>query len=411
MILAIYRAVTSLLGGLAYPYGKWRAGSGSDLWKGRLGLIEATAPCDVWLHASSVGEVRVLANLVGYLLDKRPQTRIHITTMTATGQRTAETMLGERVSCTFFPLDTVAVMKRTLDAIAPRMIVIAETEIWPNLIAEAAARQTPVLLVNGRMSGKALRRYAQFRKSLAALLANYDRLFFKTDTDARRYRSLGLKADTWEVAGDMKFDAPLPDRSSARVRRWRDKLGVTDKDFVMVAGSTREGEEAILLDLYKAIATDHEHFRLVLVPRHVERAAAIVSLCERAGVESAVMGHGSGNVIIVDSVGLLNDLYIAADLAFVGGTLVDIGGHNLLEPVWAGTPVLFGSSLYNVEEAAKYIVRHNYGARVPNGAELMPTVRKALDGRLKFAVKTESDLGASATARAGDYIIEKLSHA
>jgi 3-deoxy-D-manno-octulosonic-acid transferase len=411
MIASLYRAFTSLVGLLAYPYGRWQASAGSELWRGRLGLIEKGGPGDVWLHASSVGEVRVMANLVGYLLDKRPQIRIHVTTMTAAGQSTARAIFGGQVRCSFFPLDSPAIVRRTLDAIAPRLIVIAETEIWPNLVAEAARRKIPLIMVNGRMSGKALRRYMQFRKSFAAVLETYDRLFLKTDTDARRYTSLGLASDIWEVAGDMKFDAPLPDRSPERVRTWREKIGAGEDDFVMVAGSTREGEEEALLEMYKSVTAGHPNFRMIIAPRHVERATAIMALCERSRVESAILGSGDARVTVVNRVGLLNDLYVAADLAFVGGTLVDIGGHNLLEPVWAGTPVLFGPSLYNVEEAARYIVRNNYGAMLANRGELAPTAQKFLDGGLRFAEKNEADLGSSATAIAGAYILEKLSNA
>jgi 3-deoxy-D-manno-octulosonic-acid transferase len=242
-------------------------------------------------------------------------------------------------------------------------------------------------------------------------LGKYQRFFYKSHDDAKRYQSLGVAVDKGEVAGDMKFDTPLPDRSPALVRKWRDRIGVDENDFVFVAGSTRDGEERLLLDIFENLRAEYPRLRMVLAPRHVERAGSIVDMVKRRGLGVAIFGKDQAEITIVDRVGLLNDLYLAADLAFVGGTLVDIGGHNLLEPVWAGTPVLFGPSLDNVPHSAKYITEYDFGTMVDDVEDLEKQIREVLTGHRKFAIKNDSDLSNSATAIVGDYILKRLNHA
>ncbi len=417
MTLIVYKIVSFVIFCCLYPFGRFRAARGSRLWRGRLGLIDKVGPVSVWIHASSVGEVRVISYMIDYLKRANPSLRIHVSVMTPAGYETAAAQLGDVVSITYFPIDSAHVVRRTLDMIQPRLIVIAETEIWPNLICEAGRRRLPLILINGRMSEKAFGRYRIFRTSLGRLLGRYDRFFVKTHADADRYRFFGIPPARCEVAGDMKFDAPLPERSQERVREIRRRAGFGVDDFFMVAGSTRNGEEAMMLDLLQAMSARDDKFRLIIAPRHVERAGEIGALLKDRNVCFALFEQRSradkGDIVscvLVDRVGLLNDLYLAADIAFVGGTLVDVGGHNLLEPVWAGTPVLFGPHLDNVNEAADYILSHNYGARVQSADELTALVEKACSGKTAFAIKTETDLAGSATARAGAYILEKLTN-
>ncbi|MFH1687720.1 MAG: glycosyltransferase N-terminal domain-containing protein [bacterium] len=411
MLMLLYRIATGGIGAIAGPYGRVRAARGDRLWQGRLGLVADLRPTDVWVHASSVGEVRVAANLVRFLAAGRPDLKIHLTTMTVAGQQTACAMLGAMATTSFFPWDFPSAIRRTLDTLRPRLIVIAETEIWPNLLTEAAERDLPVVLVNGRMSRRAFGRYRLFGHTLGQLLATYDRFFFKTNEDAERYASFGIEAERVEVAGDMKFDAPLPVRSPVEIAAIRAELGVSPNDFLLVAGSTREGEEVSLLQAYQHLRKLHPHLKMVMAPRHVERCPKIRQMLKTAGVSYAVYGDGVADIILVDRVGILNKLYLAADLAFVGGTLVEIGGHNLLEPVWAGTPVVYGPSLGNVAEAAAYIENHNYGARVADKDQLIAIIAKTITGEIRFRIKNEIDLKGSATTVVGEYILSKLDDA
>jgi tRNA (guanine-N7-)-methyltransferase len=292
------------------------------------------------------------------------------------------------------------------------MIVIAETEIWPNLITTAAQREIPVVLVNGRMSDKAFGRYRLIRNSIRDLLSSYDKFFFKTQKDRESFAYFGVQDDRAIVAGDMKFDAPLALRSEGRIREIRSRAGVGEDEFLLVAGSTRSGEEEQLIRIYHLLKGNYSKLRLMLAPRHVERATEIGALLRAVDCPYIVYGDSqeSQGVILVDRMGFLNDLYMAADVAFVGGTLVDVGGHNLLEPVWAGTPVLFGPYLSNVQDAADYILKHDYGAGVSSADELRTVLISILDGQRSFETKSENDLRQSPTAIAGDYVLERLSH-
>ncbi len=416
--MLLYRLITTLIYYLLYPVGRIKAGRGqsSELWRGRLGLLGQVGPTDFWMHASSVGEVKVLSYLIDYLKKQDPNLTIHVTVMTRAGFKTLTDQLadrGDRVTFSYFPLDAVAVMRRSLDLINPALLVIAETEIWPNLVDQAAGRNIPIVLINGRMSEKAFKIYRYVRPFVKKLLAPYDRFFFKTEGDFERYRHFGVTAENSAVIGDMKFDAPLRPRSEGRRHEMRARARVTDDHFLLVAGSTRPGEEVILANVFRAVFSIRRNFRMIIAPRHVERIGEVRALLEEKGLRYTVYGDAStaNGIILVDRMGLLNDLYMAADLAFVGGTLVDIGGHNILEPVWAGTPVVFGPHLGNVLEAAEYILANGYGAEVASESDLEVLLQQVIAGDRSFAVKTESDLRSSPTAAAGDYILGRLKRA
>jgi tRNA (guanine-N7-)-methyltransferase len=190
----------------------------------------------------------------------------------------------------------------------------------------------------------------------------------------------------------------------------RARAGVASDHFLLVAGSTRPGEEAVLANVLRAVHAKHKNFRMIIAPRHVERVGEVKALLEEKGLAYNLYGDAStaNGIILVDRMGFLNDLYMAADLAFVGGTLVDIGGHNILEPVWAGTPVIFGPYLSNVSEAADYILANSYGVKVASESDLAGLLQQVIIGEFSFAVKTENDLRNSPTAMAGDYILKRL---
>lgn len=409
----LWRIFARLVYLLLYPIGRWRAAQGDELWRGRLALDRDLAPVDIWMHAASVGEARVLANLVTHLHRVSPGIKIHVTTMTRTGLATAKTIMGDYASVSAFPIDTTPAMMRKLVALQPRMIVVAETEIWPNLIRLASERDIRLVLVNGRMTERSLGKYLWFRSPLEKLLAGYDRFFFKSEADRDRFSQLGLEPSRVEVAGDMKFDAPLVERSESRIEETRRRLGVGRDDILLVAGSTRPGEETLLIGILEQLKPNYPDLRFVLAPRHLERLGDVKGLLTRSKLTFALFGEAASDsdIILVDRMGELEALYEAANLAFVGGTLVDIGGHNLLEPVWALTPVVYGPSLSNVAEAAEYIERHNYGVRVETAEELKKLVEDVIAGRRTFARRDQSDQEESAVVTVGRYILERIAHA
>ena len=409
----LYRIFARFIYLFLYPVGRWRAAGGDELWQGRLALERDVKPVDIWMHAASVGEVKVLANLVTYLKEARPEIRIHITTMTRTGLTTAQTIMADKASVSAFPIDSTPAVTWKLDQLQPQMIVVAETEIWPNLIRLATRRDIMLVLVNGRMTERSLSRYLRFKSSLGRLLTGYDRFFFKSEGDRDRFLKLGLDPTKAEVTGDMKFDAPLIDRSEIRVNETRRQLGIGGDDFLIVAGSTRPGEESLLLGIFTQLKTNYPGLRLTLAPRHLERLNEVKKILAESGLNFTTLSETvpDFDVILVDRMGVLDSLYEAGNLAFVGGTLVDIGGHNLLEPVWALTPVVYGPSLNNVTEAAEYIERNNYGVRVDSVDELKTIIEDVIVGRRVFSVRDRSDLEQSVVATVGRYILEQFAHA
>lgn len=410
-MIYLYRALVSLLYRMAWPFVRFKANHGSALWKGRLLDSLPDKPVDLWVHAASVGETRMAAILIAHLRRHRPRIQIHTTVMTEAGFETAEELLAGQSTVSFFPLDVAPLMRRLVETIRPRAIVIAETEIWPNMVRTAVEHDIPLILINGRMSERAFGRYRRIRGTMQALLARYTRLFLRSEDDRKRFAYFGVTPEQMTVVGDMKFDAPLTPRSEGRRREIRFRAGLPETAPLLVAGSTRPGEEAMLLSGWSGWAATHPDLQLVIAPRHLERLDEIALLLEQAGI--AYRHYGSekseaSRVILVDRMGLLTDLYLAADLAFVGGTLTPIGGHNLLEPVWAGTPVVFGPHTANVAEAASYIEEHNYGARVADGEEMTQLIQEFFDGQRTFDRKSESDLDRSATADAGRYLLTLL---
>ena len=416
----LYSVFSRLVYWLLYPYARWRANGGSRKWRDRLGLI-LPGRADIWMHAASVGEVKVISTLVAYLLDARPGLRIHLTVMTPQGVASAEQLLGNRATISFFPMDVTPVMRRALIALSPRMIVVAETEIWPNLIREASRGGVPMVLVNGRMSEGSFGKYRLVKGAMRSLLSRYDRLLLKSEEDRERIAPFVADPERIEVAGDMKFDAPLQEKSATRVNRLRRELSVAPGQFLLVAGSTRPGEEVLLLEIYRRVRAEYSNLRLLLAPRHLDRLEEIEALVAAEGLvshrygtvtESAAAPESfDSDVILVDRMGVLNDLYLAADLAFVGGTLVNIGGHNLLEPVWARTPVLFGPHTENVRDAAEYIKQHDYGMEVDSSDQFADLLGEIMNGDRCFAHKADTDDLTSATAIACTYILERMTDA
>ncbi len=396
---------------VTWPYARLKAAGGDVKWQGRLGLVPETN-CDIWIHASSVGEVRVISHLLRHLKESRPLVRIHLTAMTDQGFSIAESTLSDLVTVSYFPVDTGAVIKRTLNKLTPSIIVIAETEIWPNLILRAKGRGIPIVLVNGRISPRGFTQYKRFASASKTLLACYDRLFFKSETDRDRFAQLGVSSEVSTVAGDMKFDAPLLRLTNERRAAMRRHLGVAENDFMFVAGSTRTGEEQLLLDAFHTVKERHGHLRLVIAPRHLERMDEIKALLRSSNTAFSLYGESdTTGVILVERMGILNELYAAANLAFVGGTLVDLGGHNILEPVWAGTPVIFGPHTSNVADAVDYVIGHDYGQQVDSADHLAVVLRQAVVGEKTFTRKENSDFETSATSIAGRYILERLKNA
>jgi len=336
-------------------------------WKERFGLgnVEAVQPV-VWFHAVSVGEVRAAEPLIRMMLKRHPNLSILLTTTTPTGRETVRRIFGGDVSCHYLPYDLPASVKRFLDAVKPVMVVILETEIWPNLYHQLEQNGIPLSLVNARLSQKSLQGYLRLGALSRPAVGSIRHIAAQSEQDAQRLQRLGARAAQLSIMGNLKFEMQLPDDFSARVRALKDILG--SERNVWVAGSTHSGEEAQLLAAHRRVLESCDDALLVIAPRHPERAGDISALCRKSGIEfqfsTGTASLGSDvQVLIVDTLGELVYFYGAALAVFVGGSLVPAGGHNPVEAILAGAPVITGPNTDNFKNIYQDMI-HNNAARM-----------------------------------------------
>ncbi|SFD36517.1 3-deoxy-D-manno-octulosonic-acid transferase [Thiohalospira halophila DSM 15071] len=321
-------------------------------WGQRLGWLPPSARTQtppLWVHAASVGEVRAIAPLIRQLQTDHPDTPLLLTTTTPAGAEQAAGLLRPEDRQTYLPLDCPGAVARFLDRARPRLAVIVEMELWPNLFAALRRREIPVLLANARMSARSARRYARLRRLIAPVLATPTRILAQAEDDASRLTELGAPAGRVEVAGNLKFDLALPADLAERGAELRASLGARP---AWIAASTREGEEESILAAHATVRRTHPDALLLLAPRHPQRFDEVADLIRDHTGEPARRSRGEvpdadQPVYLADTLGELPLLYAAADLAFVGGSLVPLGGQNVLEPAAVGRAVITGPSRYN----------------------------------------------------------------
>lgn len=339
----------------------------------------------VWVHAVSVGEVLAAAPLVKALAAALPDRRVVLSTVTLTGHRVAKEKTAGAATVIYFPLDFPFAVRRALDLVRPELIAIVETELWPNAIALAAARGIPVAIVNGRISDRSFRGYRRLRPALRGILPLVARFSMQTALDAERIGELGAPAGKIVVGGNMKFDCGLSPSGDAGTREARASLGIRGGGPVVVAGSTHRGEEELVLDAYDAARRAFPGAALVIVPRHPERREEVKALCEARGAGCVLRSRAAagetlpaGAVLVADTIGELVRIYRAADAVFVGKSLVDGGGQNIIEPACMGKPVVFGPSMHNFREAAELLLSNRGAIRVADGRGLAEALVKLL---------------------------------
>lgn len=334
----------------------------------------------IWLHAVSVGETQAARPLVDALRQRIPDARLLLTHMTPTGRATARELFGDDVQSVYLPYDFPFAVRRFLVRFRPSLGVIMETELWPNLISECARSRVPLYLVNARLSERSARRYARLARLTAGALRGLSGILAQTEDDAGRLRALG--APEVVVTGNVKFDAlPAPAQVATGVG-WRAGWGAR---AVWVAASTRDGEEALVLDAWRALRLPGT--LLVLVPRHPQRFDEVAQLLERSGIRYvrrskpgaiASLADRSIAVLLGDSMGEMGAYYAACDVAFVGGSLLPFGGQNLIEPCALARPVLVGPHTYNFREAAEQSITAGAALRVADASELAAQLARLL---------------------------------
>ena len=380
-----------------------RAPAYRQRWRERLalGYRRGTLSGSVWVHAVSVGETLAAAPLIEGLLAAHPDTPLVVTTTTPTGSERVRALFGDRVTHVYCPWELPGAYRRFLNAFDPRLVVILETELWPNLCAAAKARGAKLLLMNGRLSEKSYRGYSKLPRLVRPMLARFDTLAVQTEAEARRYEALGASRSQLVVNGSVKFDLTLDDAVRDRASALRTPWGGRP---VWIAASTHPGEDEIVLAAHRRLREVRPEALLILVPRHPERFDDVAGLVRRAGLGLArrsreeAVDDGVG-VYLADTMGELLMLFGAADLAFVGGSLVPVGGHNLLEPAAWGLPVLTGPHLHNFTAIAALLDEAGALTVVPDEEQLATALAALYDDAGECRRRGEAAAGVVAANR------------
>jgi 3-deoxy-D-manno-octulosonic-acid transferase len=372
----------------------------------RLGYLPITLNVDgeesIWIHAVSVGEALTVRALIADLKVRYPRLRVYVSTTTIAGQQVARKQLPQVDGVFYFPFDWAFIVRRTLAIVKPRLFVMVETEIWPNLLRICRARAVKTLVINGRISAHSFPRYKLIRPFFKRVLADVDRFCVQSDETARRLLELGAEPGRITVTGSLKFDSvPVPavmahGRPRELVLRF---FRLSANRVVIVAGSTMKSEEAAVLRAFARIKTLAPGALLVLAPRHPERFGDVERLAREEGFVTArrtalaIDVEPRAEVVILNTLGELAQLYQLATAVFVGGSLADYGGHNILEPAVFGKPIVFGPYMQNFREIAD--------AFIANGAAVQVSSERELDAALRSLVSDpvrRARLGAAARA-------------
>ncbi len=379
----------------AFLYLLWRARRQPDYlrhWPERLGWLPLSeARPVIWLHAVSVGETRAAAPLIHALLARHPNHTLLLTHATPTGRASGRALFGDTISQAYLPYDLPWLARRFLSRARPVLGIVMETEVWPNLYAECARRDIPLFLVNARLSERSARGYRRFDRLARPAFASLSGVAAQSMADAERLHGLGARAIT--VCGNLKFDVAPPPDTAARAAELRQLFG---ERFVWLAASTRDGEEALLLDALAQL--DLAGLLLVIVPRHPQRFDAVARLIEAHGHHCPRRSRNeapaaSDRVYLGDSMGEIAAYAQACDLAVIGGSLLPFGGQNPIEIAAAGKPILLGPHTWNFETISHELVQCGGALRVQDAAALAQAVRELLaDAALR------TGMGAAGTA-------------
>jgi 3-deoxy-D-manno-octulosonic-acid transferase len=337
----------------------------------------------VWVHAVSVGESLAALPLVRRLLERNPGQRVLVTTTTPSGAERVRAAFGAKVLHAYAPYDLPGAVGRFLDRVRPRRMIVMETELWPNLYRALGRRHVPIVIANARLSPRSMARYRRVRGLAAETLSHCTVIAAQSAADAERFRALGANPARVHVLGNLKFDLEMPEDLVAAGRALRARWGPARP--VWIAASTHEGEEDAALRAHRILLARFRQAVLILVPRHPQRFDAVARLAEASGLRtlrrsalSVPSAELDLQVLVGDSMGELPMYFGAADVAFVGGSLVEVGGHNVLEPAALGLPVVFGPYMFNFEQARALLLEHRAARQIDGLLQLEPAVSALL---------------------------------
>ena len=371
----------------------------------------------IWIHAASIGEVQAARALIHALLDRQCGCMFFLTTMTQQGREVALSQLPEGMHCGLAPLDTPQAVARALQTVQPDMYICLETELWPMMLTKTRRAGIPMLLLNGRMSERSCRQYRRIRKTMANLLSGFAGIAVIRERDGERYRMLGAIESRIRVCGNMKYDLKVQDPRRIQ-EKYRQVLNLGDKT-VFICGSTRSGEEKLLLPVYNRLRNEADAGLLwIIAPRHLDRLAEVRALLDRAGLEHDLLSDCRArgrrkDIVLVDNMGELAELYSVGDYNFCGGSLVDKGGHNIMESVRLQKPVYFGPFMKDFRDAVELVLSAGAGFQVDSADELAECLSGHMRDPNQFqqACRSAAELAVfqqGAVQRQADMVMELL---
>lgn len=312
----------------------------------------------IWVHAVSVGETLAALPLIKKIQAEHPQRQLLITTMTPTGSAQVRRSFGDSVTHAYAPYDLPFAVRRFLDAMRPALLLIIETELWPNMLHFSSRRDIPVLLINARLSQKSAQGYRRLGRLTRSMLQNLDLVCAQNRSDAERFVSIGLADSRIAVTGSIKFDVYIDQALRVRAAELRGQWSPRAQREIWIAASTHHGEDALVIAAHRRLLRQFPELLLVLVPRHPERFDQVYALCDASGIATQRRSlvqqlQPATGILLADTMGELSLLFGACDIAFVGGSLVPTGGHNMIEPAAWGLPVLCGPHLFNFADVSR----------------------------------------------------------
>jgi len=342
----------------------------------------------IWIHAASVGEVLCSIPLLKKIKSEFPWLKIVLTTMTSTGNETAKTRLPEADRVLFVPIDHPLFIRRTIGKIQPSLLLIAETELWPNLLRSCGRKGIPIILFNGRISQKSFQRYLFLKFFFKGCLKYVSLFLMQTEEDRRRIIEIGGESEKTRALGNLKFDQTFPPFTQGTMTEMAKVLGLHEEEKILIAGSTHSGEEETLVNLYKALKEVNPHLVLILAPRHLDRLDEVERILKKESLSwlrrtSLSSGPGRSDrdrpeVILLDTIGELMSIYSLGTLVFVGGSLVPVGGHNPLEPLFFKKCVLFGPHMFNFFDISSRLIETGGAIQVSGKEDLFSQLKRLL---------------------------------
>lgn len=339
----------------------------------------------IWIHAVSLGEMKAIGPLVPLLRKAFPGRKLIFSAITNTGYNAATKMLGEEEAAFYLPFDLSFIVTKVVDIIKPEIFISMEAELWPNLIESVYDSGARLIMVNGRISPRSYLRHKKAKFFIAGLLKKFSVLLMQSESDAKRIKELGASEEKVFVTGNLKFDLGLKDPGGDR-DRLRKKIGLSEKEMLLICGSTSKGEESAVLDCFKDLKNEYANLRLLIAPRHIERVSEIEKIILKRDFQVIRMSALNNKpelpspeaVFILDTIGELRSMYSAGDIVFVGGSLIKRGGQNPIEPASFAKPIIFGKYTYNFQDVIRMLLENNAGIEVQD----KPGLCKAIKGLL-----------------------------